>query len=116
MRTLAISYRISNKSVNGNGYKERRQSLIDAVTAHSHRHWMEATSFILARTKMNVPAMARTISVELSETDDFVVVFDPSDMSWSYFGNVHHPEVLKELLKPQRRNTPPGSGGQRFID
>lgn len=91
----AISFRIADKTVNAKTYEDRRQSLITGARASGEMgFWDGTTSFILVESEMNTYEIAKSASKGLSEKDDMLLVFDPSDMSAGYFGAVPETKVL----------------------
>jgi hypothetical protein len=97
MSTYCITFRIADKTINGKTYDERYQQLVDNVHTDSG-YWDETTSFLLISSDLSTPAFAAKACKGLSAKDDIVVVFDPSDMSASYFGPVKHPDVLASFF------------------
>jgi hypothetical protein len=93
MSTYCITFRIADKTVCGKTYAERYQQLVDNVYT-DNGYWDETTSFLLVASDLSTPAFAAKACKGLSASDDILVVFDPSDMSASYFGPVKHPGVL----------------------
>jgi hypothetical protein len=93
MSTYCITFRIADKTINGESYSERYQQLVDNVYT-DQGYWSETTSFILVTSHLSTPAFAAKACKGLSAKDDIVIVFDPSDMSASYFGPIKHPLEL----------------------
>lgn len=98
MSTYCITFRIADKTVGGKTYSERYQQLIDNVYTE-HGYWDETTAFILVSSDLSTPAFAAKATRGLSAKDDMVVVFDPGDMSASYFGPIAHPDVLASFFR-----------------
>lgn len=98
MFTYCITFRIAYKVVAGRSYTVRRQTLIDNASSEGMGCWDEATSFILAGSRFSTSDFAERVCRGLSVADDMVVVFDPVDMSASYFGALQHVEVLHSFL------------------
>jgi len=96
--TYCITFRIADKAVRGATYAQRRQKLIDNAREENLGYWEETTSFILAESALSTPQFAARVCAGLSEADDMVVVFDPSDMSASYFGVLQHADVLRSFF------------------
>lgn len=97
MSTYCITFRIADKTVGRATYSERRQSLIDAVHGNNG-YWEDSTSFIVTTSDLDTHSLARLAAEGLSEADDKLVVFDPSDMSLAYFGDIRHPEELSSFF------------------
>jgi hypothetical protein len=97
MSTYCITFRIADKTINGKTYDERYQQLVDNVYTDSG-YWDETTSFMLVTSELSTPAFATKACKGLSAKDDIVVVFDPSDMSASYFGPLKHSDVLASFF------------------
>jgi len=100
-----VTFRIANKTVGGKTYDERRQQLIDNIYSTQGGYWEETTSFFFAGSALNTPAFAAKACEGLSAADDLVVVFDPTDMSASYFGPLKHGDVLRSFL-PKLKKVP----------
>ncbi len=98
MSTYCITFRIADKTAGGATYADRRQSLIDAVRG-DNGYWEESTSFILTTSDLDTHSFASLAAEGLSEVDDKLVVFDPSDMSLAYFGDIRHPEELSSFFR-----------------
>jgi hypothetical protein len=98
MSTYCITFRIADKTINGKTYDDRYQQLVDNVYTDSG-YWDETTSFLLVSSDLSTPAFAAKTCRGLSPNDDIVVVFDPADMSASYFGPVKHPDVLGSFFR-----------------
>jgi hypothetical protein len=97
MSTYCITFRIADKTIGSKTYSDRYQQLVDNV--HTLQgYWEETTSFLLANSDLSTPAFAAKACKGLSAADDLVVVFDPSDMSASYFGPLQHIDVLKSFF------------------
>jgi hypothetical protein len=97
MSTYCVTFRIADKTINGKSYSDRYQQLIDNVYT-GNGYWDETTSFLLVTSALSTPAFAAQACRGLSAQDDIVVVFDPSDMSASYFGPLKHPDVLNSFF------------------
>ena len=93
-----VTFRIADETVNGRAYDERRQQLIDNVTAENAGYWAETTSFLLAESSLGTYEFAKKAHTGLSAKHDLVVVFDPEDMSAAYFGPLRHVDVLKSFF------------------
>ncbi|MCQ1779164.1 hypothetical protein NOJ05_18325 [Neorhizobium galegae] len=99
MAYYCISFRIADQTANGKSYDDRRSSLIAAARAQDSGFWDSTTSFILAESSLDTWTFAKSVCADLSEQHDMAVVFDPSDMSMSYFGQVNAPEVLESFFR-----------------
>lgn len=97
MSTYCITFRIAEKTVGAATYADRRQSLINAVHC-DNGYWEESTSFILATSDLDTQSFANLAAKGLSQADDKLVVFDPSDMSLAYFGDIRHPDALSSFF------------------
>lgn len=97
MSTYCVTFRIADKTINGRTYGERYQQLVDNVYT-ANGYWDETTSFLLVSSELSTPAFATKACKGLSAQDDIVVVFDPTDMSASYFGPLKHPNVLSSFF------------------
>jgi hypothetical protein len=98
MSTYCITFRIADKTVGTKTYSDRYQQLVDNVYTE-HGYWDETTSFMLVSSELSTPAFAAKACKGLSAADDMVVVFDPSDMSASYFGPVKHADALGSFFR-----------------
>ena len=105
MSTYCITFRIANRTINGRTYDQRREQLIENARKAKGGYWEETTSFILAESGLNTDVYAKQVSDGLSATDDLVVVFDPADMSASYFGALKHVDVLRSFF-PKLKKVP----------
>jgi len=103
MANYCVSFRLAKKVLNGKSYDERRQLLIDNVRTEGQGYWDEPTSFMLVESNLDTDAFAAKACVGLSAREDLVFVFDPSDMSSTYFGAVHHAEVLQSFFPRLRK-------------
>lgn len=93
-----VTFRIADKTVDGKTYDDRREQLVGNVRRDGMGYWDETTSFFLVESTLMTDAIAKNASRGLSETDDMVLVFDPSDLSACYFGPVRHVEVLRSFF------------------
>lgn len=98
MATYCVTFRISDKTVNGKSYDYRYTALVEAATSAEAGFWSETTSFFLAGSELGTYAFVSKLSKELSAKDDLLFVFDPDDQSSAYFGAVEHPDVLKSFF------------------
>ncbi|XSG81216.1 MAG: hypothetical protein ACPW61_08995 [Methyloligella sp. ZOD6] len=105
MATYCVSFRISNQTLDGRSYSERRAELIKAVRQEDMGYWEETTSFILVESELSTNEFAEMASKLLSKEHDMLFVFDPEDMSACYFGAVEHAEVLKSFF-PRLKKVP----------
>lgn len=103
MSTYFVAIRIADKTVNGDTYAERRQSVIDNIYEEGQGYWDEMTSFFIVSSDLNTTALAGRAASGLSEDDDLLIVFDPEDMSLGYFGPFEHPLVLTSFFKGARK-------------
>lgn len=100
-----VSFRLANKVLNGKTYDERRQQLIDNIHTEGCGYWEDTTSFFLITSDLDTDSFTAKACKGLSATEDMVFVFDPTDMSASYFGGIKHPDVLRSFF-PQLKKTP----------
>jgi hypothetical protein len=98
-----VTFRIANKTINGQSYDDRRQRLIDNVTAQKRGFWAEPTSLLLVESDLNTTSFGKAAVQGLSSRDDLVFVFDPSDMSAGYFGPVQHLDVLRSFFPKAKK-------------
>lgn len=103
MSTYFVAIRIANKTVNGDTYDERRQSVINNIYDEGQGYWDEMTSLFILNSDLSTSALARQAASGLSEDDDLLIVFDPEDMSLAYFGPFEHPLVLTSFFKGARK-------------
>lgn len=94
MSVYAISFRIAERTIGGRTYNERRDSLIEAASAQKQGFWDATTSFILTESNLDTFTFGEALSSGLNEANDMMIVFDPSDMSMAYFGDVDEPDIL----------------------
>lgn len=100
-----ISFRISEETVGGKSYADRRQMLINNAYEGSDGYWEETTSFLMVGSSLQTGAFAQKVCKGLSAKHDLVLVFDPTDMSASYFGPFKHADVLASFL-PKAKKLP----------
>ena len=100
-----VTFRIANRTVGGKSYDERRQMLLNNIYEDGSGYWEETTSFLLVESALNTPDFAARACQGLSADYDMVLVFDPSDMSASYFGAVQHVDVLRTFF-PRLQKVP----------
>jgi len=93
-----VTFRIADKTVGGRSYAERYKALIDAMRAEGMGYWEETTSFFMVESSHNTTAITTHGAKSLSASDDLLVVFDPTDMSASYFGALKHVDVLRSFF------------------
>ena len=98
MSTYCVTFRISEKTVGGKDYSERRTTLYGNVRTNELGYWEETTSFMLIESNLDTHAFAKKACNGLSAEYDMVFIFDPADMSAAYFGAVEHPEILKSFF------------------
>jgi hypothetical protein len=98
MSTYYVATRLSNKTLNGKTYDERRNLLIENMHQDGQGFWADPTSFYLVESDLDTYSFAAKASRGLSVKDDLVVVFDPTDMSAASFGPVEHFDVLKSFF------------------
>jgi len=103
MYTYCVTFRISDKTINGKTYAQRREMLINNVRKEGRGYWEETTSFFLVESPDNTNAVTQAASKGLSPQDDILVVFDPSDMSMGYFGPIKHLDVLKSFFAASKK-------------
>lgn len=97
MYTYCVTFRISDKTVNGVSYRMRLEQLMDNVYS-DQGYWDETTSFLLVESNLMTFEFAEKAFRGLSSRDDIVVVFDPSDMSSVCFGPIEHLDVLRHFF------------------
>ena len=105
MSDYSVTFRISDKTVGGKSYEERRKSLIESAYSKDSGYWEETTSFILVGSALSTDAFTAKICKGLSAAEDMVLVFDPVDMSASYFGALRHVDVLRSFF-PKLKKSP----------
>jgi len=98
MFTYCVTFRIADRTVNGKTYAERREMLIENARKEKGGFWEETTSFLLVESSLTTPEFAKRTCTDLSLEHDLVLVFDPSDMSASYYGALEHLDVLKSFF------------------
>jgi hypothetical protein len=103
MSNYNVTCRLSNKTIGGKTYAERRQALIDNMRTDGSGYWEEPTSFFLVESNLNTDAFATKACKGLSAKDDLVFVFDSSDMSACYFGPVTEVEVLESFFPKAKK-------------
>lgn len=103
--SYCVSFRISEATVGGKTYAERRQSLINNAYEGSDGYWEETTSFLMVGSSLKTGDFTEKICKGLSAKHDLVLVFDPTDMSASYFGPFKHADVLRSFL-PRAKKLP----------
>ena len=79
--------------------------LINNIHTENCGYWEDTTSFFLITSELNTDEFAAKACMGLSATEDMVFIFDPSDMSASYFGAAKHPDVLRSFF-PNLKNAP----------
>lgn len=103
MSNYFVTFRISDKTVNGKSYDERRTQLIENVYVEGNSFWDETTSFLIVGSNLTTDAFGAMAAKGLSENDDMVVVIDPTDMSMAYFGAVQYPDVLESFFRYKKK-------------
>ena len=93
--TYCVTFRIAEKTVSGKTYNDRYNALIENVRTDGMGYWEETTSFFLVESNLSTDEIAQDAARALSAKDDMLLVFDPSDMSASYFGAFKYVEVLR---------------------
>lgn len=109
-----VTFRIADKTVNGKTYDERRASLVENARAEKMGFWDETKSFILVESNEHTPNLAARICKGLSAADDMVVVFDPTDLSATYFGVVRDVEVLRSFFPEAEKTSVTSTGTARW--
>ena len=103
MSTYCVTFRIATKTAGGKTYDERRAMLIENVRTQGMGYWEETTAFFLVESNLDTPSFSAKAVKGLSEKDDIVFVFDPTDMSGSYFGPVAHDDVLRSFFPDAKK-------------
>lgn len=103
MSNYSVTFRIANIAVNGLTYSERRERLIENIRTEDLGYWDGTTSFFFVESTMSTYDFGHHAVQGLSSRDDMVVIFDPSDMSACYFGQVESEEVLLSFLPDARK-------------
>ena len=98
MDTYCVTFRIAERTVGGRSADERRRKLVENVRSQNCGYWEETTSFFLVESNLNTPDFTKRAAQGLSSEYDMLVVFDPKDMSASYFGALQHADVLKSFF------------------
>lgn len=96
--TYCVTFRIADKTVAGKTGDDRRAALVENARAEDLGYWDEPTSFFLVQSSLRTPELAKKLIKGLSEKDDILFVFDPSDMSGNYFGPLKHADVLRSFF------------------
>ncbi|MBF2716879.1 hypothetical protein [Agrobacterium vitis] len=99
MAYYCISFRIADQTALGKSYDERRKALIEAAYDQKRGFWDSTTSFILIESSLDTVNFAKSVCASLSPQHDMAVVFDPSDMSMCYFGQVNEANILESFFK-----------------
>ncbi|NQV58971.1 MAG: hypothetical protein HQ502_04845 [Alphaproteobacteria bacterium] len=105
MSTYCITFRIANRTVSGKTYNQRREALVENAQKENLGYWEETTSFLLVESSLDTNAFSKRVRSGLSEADDLLVVFDPSDMSACYFGAIDNLGVLESFF-PRLKKSP----------
>lgn len=93
-----VTFRIANKTVGGQTYDDRYTMLNENVRQQGMGCWAETTSFFVVESSLDTPTLTARVCKGLSAAEDMVLVFDPSDMSASYFGALEHVDVLRTFF------------------
>ncbi|WP_181706924.1 hypothetical protein [Chthonobacter rhizosphaerae] len=101
--TYCVTFRIADKTVKGKTYNERRLRLIENARTNGLSFWDGTTSFILVESSLDTYGFAEMVFAGLSEADDMVFVFDPTDMSGAYFGVVPDRNVLLSFFPKAKK-------------
>ena len=96
----SITFRIANKTINGKTYDDRRNLLVDNARAEQLGYWAEPTSFILVESALDTNEFSRRAVKGLAKEE---FIFDPSDMSACYFGDVQHVDVLLSFFPKAKK-------------
>ncbi|BCH60404.1 hypothetical protein RvVAR0630_30280 [Agrobacterium vitis] len=103
MAYYCISFRIADQTAVGRSYDQRRKGLMEAAHAQKKGLWDSTTSFILAESTFDTVNFAKSVCADLSPQHDMAVVFDPSDMSMCYFGQVNEADILKSFFRVSQK-------------
>lgn len=103
MFTYCVTFRISDKVVNGKSYGDRYRQLIENIHEEGQGFWDATTSFFLCNSNLDTGTFAARAVKGLSANHDLVVVFDPSDMSMAYFGAVPETDILASFFQTAKK-------------
>ncbi|OWU70043.1 hypothetical protein [Phaeobacter sp. 22II1-1F12B] len=89
-------------TVNGKTYQQRYDSIIENANEGSGL-WTEPTSFLLIESHLQTGAFSEKVVRGLSRAHDMAFIFDPSDMSACYFGDVDDERVLLSFFPKAKK-------------
>jgi hypothetical protein len=88
-----VTFRIKNQTVSGKTYQDRYDTIIENAD-EGKGLWTESTSFLLVASDLNTEPFAKRVVKNLSRKHDMAFIFDPTDMSACYFGDIDAEDVL----------------------
>ena len=104
MYNYFVSFRIESVNTAEGTYDERYTSLEDNITNQSQgAAWKETTSFVIMKSDKSTTELCKTLAEGLSEKDDLLITFDPTDWSVAVFGNVADVSTLGTFFQKVRR-------------
>lgn len=94
MEDYWVSFRISDKTIGGETYSERREALIGAVLDESKGYWDETTSFLLVRTSRTIDQLASAAKAAIALSEDLVVMRKLSVKTARYVGALSDKDIF----------------------
>lgn len=99
MNSIAISFRIADKTINGRTYDERYEALIEAVRGIIEgKHWDQSTAFILVQTNMTTERVCDTCCKALEPSHDLVLVMSVTHKA-AYIGGKNDDNDIYSIIE-----------------
>jgi len=73
MATYWVTFRIADKTVDGETYATRHKALTDTINLHCSNWWVESTSFLLFESKNTLDQLAGVLKASVSDEDLFLI-------------------------------------------
>lgn len=93
-----IIFRISNRTIGGKTYKDRRRLLVENARKENKGFWDETTSYILMESDLSTSGLAERACEGLSAEYDLVLVYDAADLSAYSFGDLKNFVVMQSFF------------------
>lgn len=99
MDVIWVSFRISEKTVNGRDYDSRYKALIDVLGGFLvGRAWEDTTSFVVMRTNATPRAVANAVKLAIAPAEDTVLIGAPEKKGVILVGSSPDFGVLQSLI------------------
>lgn len=94
MATYWVTFRIADKTVNGESYETRYNALTTTISAHCSQWWVESTSFLLFESKHTLDQLAAALK-DVVATDDLFLIRAAEGANARIHGDIKDPDVFK---------------------